>query len=269
MSDVRFTELEAELDLRSTALPTGSGVSVTQVEFPFTGSGQTDFMPNLNDGQFAGKTITDRSGGGTSSSHGTTVGRNLYGTSNSIAPGISTVDVYEAEDWLDNQGWETGDPFVETNPLQNHSWVSFSSSGDATLRMDYAVARDGFLPIAGLYNSDFGSQNIPSDIPEIYGSSYNGITVGVSDGTHRTGFTSSADGPGRIKPEIVAPNSFTSFATPYITAAAALLIEAAGGDQDAKRQQVIKAILLAGANKAPFDNSPLCLLYTSPSPRDA
>ena len=171
-----------------------------------------------------------------------------------MAPSIANIDIYEAQDWLDNKGWETSDPVAETNPLQNHSWVGFTLNNEATARMDFAVERDGFLPIAGLYNSDFGEQTIPSNIPEIYGSMYNGITVGVSDGTHRTGVTSASDGPGRIKPEIVAPNSFTSFATPYITAAAAMLIESANSDVNAKQQQVLKAILLAGANKTPFTN---------------
>lgn len=250
---VKHTELVTELNLRDLTVPTGIGVSVTQVEFPFSGSGATNFMPSIGDSQFSGKSITDQSGGGTTSSHGTTVGKNLYGNTTSMAPGITDIDVYEAEDWLGNKGWGTGDPFVETNPLQNHSWVGFSLSNNAaTARMDYAVVRDGVLPIVGLYNSDFGNQTIPSDIPEIYGSIYNGISVGVSDGTHRTGVTSASDGPGRIKPEIVAPNSFTSFATPYITAAAAMLIESAGTDTDAKRQQVLKATLLAAADKAPF-----------------
>lgn len=249
---VKHTKLVTELNLRGLTVPIGSGVSITQVEAPFSGSGATDFMPNVANSQFTSKTLSDRTGGGTSSSHATTVGQNLYGNTTSMAPGITDIDVYEAGDWLNNKGWATGDPFVETNPLQNHSWVGFSSSNAATARMDYAVVREGFLPVTGLYNSDYGGQMIPSDIPEIYGSIYNGISVGVSDGSHRTGVTSASDGPGRIKPEIVAPNSFTSFATPYITAAAAILIESAGTDTDAKQQQVLKATLLAAADKTPF-----------------
>jgi len=250
---IRYTDLVKELTLRELTIPDGTGVSVTQVETPVSGALATDFMPNFGDAEFAGKTITDKSGGGISSSHATNVGRNLYGLTSSIAPGISTVDVYQSSDWLNNQGWRTGVPITEPNPLQSHSWVGFSSNNNATARMDFAVERDNFLPIAGLYNSDFGDQNISSDIPEIYGSMYNGITVGVSDGTHRTGVTSASDGPGRIKPEIVAPNAFTSFATPYVTAAAAMLIESSAVyNADTYPQQVLKAILLAGANKSPF-----------------
>jgi hypothetical protein len=246
---IHHTELVNELIHRGISVPTGLGVSVTQVEAL---EATNAYMPNTADSQFTGKTITDVASGGITSSHATVVGKNLYGNTSSMAPSIADIEVYEANHWLNNQGWQSGDPFVETNQLQNHSWVGFSSSNVATTRMDYAVVRDGFLPIAGLYNANYGEQTIPSDIPEIYGSMYNGITVGVSAGTHRTGVTSAADGPGRIKPEIVAPNSYTSFATPYVTAAAAMLIESAGVDADAKRQQVVKAILLAAADKTPF-----------------
>ncbi|MGJ8640335.1 MAG: hypothetical protein ACSHYA_13180 [Opitutaceae bacterium] len=250
---VRHTELENELALRNLALPTGSGVGVTQVESPQSGSDANDYLPDQGDDEFSGKTITDQTGGGTTSKiHGTKVGKNLYGTSTSMAPSIDSIDVYKSSDWLDNEGWETGTPATENNPLQNHSWISFSTSNSTTTRMDYAVVRDGFLPMAGIYNSDYGDQGIPKDIPETYGSMYNGITVGVSDGTHRTGLTSSADGPDRTKPEIVAPNDFTSYATPYVTAAAAMLIESAGTNTTAKQQLVLKATLLAAADKSPF-----------------
>ena len=96
---------------------------------------------------------------------------------------------------------------------------------------------------------------------------YNGISVGVSDGTHRYG-TTTYDGAGRTKPEIVAPGGipgsnpatqYTSFATPIVTAAAALLIDAAGSNAAAKDQLSLKAILLAGADKsisANWDQTP-------------
>ena len=244
---IRHTELVNELNLRGSVIPTGAHVSVTQVE----GLEATNaYMPNTVGAQFTGKTITDRTGGGLTSGHATTVAQNLYGNTSSIAPGIADIDVYEANDWL-NSGWYSGTPPTENNPLQNHSWVTWQENNNAPIRLDYASNRDGFLPIAGLYNSDWGAQNTPSDIPDTYGSMYNGITVGVSDGSHRHGSTS-YDGSGRTKPEIVAPASFTSFATPYITAAAAMLIESAGSNTAAKDPLTLKAILLAGADKSPF-----------------
>ena len=244
---IRHTELLTQLNLRGISVPTGTGVSVTQVEAP---EATNAYMPNTADSQFAGKTITDQTGGGANSGHATTVGKNLYGNTTSIAPSITSIDVYNANDWI-NSGWYTGTPPTENNPLQNHSWVTWLQDNNAPRRMDYAVNRDGFLPIAGINNSDFGNPSTPSDIPDTYGSMYNGITVGVSDGTHRNG-TTSYDGSGRVKPEIVTPSSYTSFATPYVTAAAAILIESAGSDTAAKDQLTLKATLLAGADKSPF-----------------
>ena len=243
--DIRYTELSNELSLRAINLPTGSGVSVTQVEAP---EATNAYMPNIADTQFNGKIITDVSVGGLTSGHATTVAKNLYGNTTSMAPSITDIDIYEANDWI-NSGWYSGTPPTENNPLQNHSWVNWFQNSNAPIRMDYAVNRDGFLPIAGLYNSDLGEQIKPSDIPDTYGSMYNGITVGVSDGTHRYG-TTAYDGLGRVKPEIVAPNSYTSFATPYVTAAAAMLIESASGNAAAKDQLTLKAMLLAGADKS-------------------
>ena len=261
--EVHYTQLANELSLRGISVPTGAGVGVTQVEVSNSSTG--NYRPNPSNSEFNGKTITDVSNlGQDPSNHGTWVGQNLYGNSSSISPGITAISVYEADHFI-NSGWYSGTPPIESNPLQNHSWVSWAQNSNAPRRMDYAVNRDGFLPIAGINNS--GSQSTPSDIPDIYGSIYNGITVGVSDGTHRYG-TTTYDGAGRTKPEIVAPggipgsnsaNQYTSFATPIITAAAAFLIDAAGSNPTAKDQLALKAILLAGADKsisANWDQTP-------------
>ena len=272
--DVGYTELANELNLRGISVPTGAGVGVTQVEARedtnqnSTLESNEGYRPNPSNSEFSGKTITDASNlGQDPSNHGTWVGRNLYGNTSSLSPGITAISVYEANNFL-NSGWYAGTPPTESKPLQNHSWVTWlSNSNAAPRRMDYAVNRDGFLPIVGIYNSDFGPQTIPSDISDTDGSIYNGITVGVSDGTHRYG-TTTYDGAGRTKPEIVAPGGipglnpatqYTSFATPIITAAAAFLIDAAGSNTAAKDQLTLKATLLAGADKSisgNWDQSP-------------
>jgi hypothetical protein len=257
--DVRYTELNTELYLRGAAIPTGDGVNVTQVEGQWsTGA----YLADALNSEFTNVTINDQSGStdGLTSPHATWVGRNWYGSATSLSPGIGNVSAYEASSFM-NSGWYSGTPPTETNPLQNHSWVSWYDNNNSTLRMDYAVNRDGFLPIAGLDNSDYPVPlpTRPSEIPDTYGSIYNGITVGVSDGTHRYGLTT-YDGAGRVKPEIVAPGrvpganstsaQYTSYATPMITSAAALLIESANGDSDALKPVTLKAILLAGADKS-------------------
>ncbi|MEM7791810.1 MAG: hypothetical protein AAF546_10450, partial [Verrucomicrobiota bacterium] len=241
--DVRFTELSEELTLRGIAIPTGTNITVTQVEAS-SSSEEDNYLPDATNPEFSGKTIIDQTQGGGTSSHATTVGVNLFGNETSIAPGISTIDVYFANEWLSSEGWSTGFRTPsESNSLQNHSWISITTSTAPTLRMDYAVVQDGFLPIAGLNNST------TTTVPTVYGSIYNGITVGRSDGGHSQGGTV-YDTAGRLKPEIVAPSGATSFATPIITATAALLIENAGNDTAAKDQLTLKAILLAGADKS-------------------
>ncbi|MEM8867468.1 MAG: hypothetical protein AAGC73_04290 [Verrucomicrobiota bacterium] len=250
--DVRFTELAEKLTLRSETVPTGAGVAVTQVEASASGTAD-NYVPDGANSEFTGKAITDQTGGGGNSSHATTVGVNLFGNETSIAPGINTIDVYFADDWLYSRGWFTGFTTPsEDNRLQNHSWIGTTTSSAASLRMDFAVVNerndaedDGFLPIAGLNNGN------TTTVPAIYGSMYNGITVGRSNGGHSQGGTV-YDTAGRLKPEIVAPSGLTSYATPMVTATAALLIENAGTDTAAKDQLTLKAILLAGADKSAF-----------------
>ncbi|MCH1552356.1 MAG: hypothetical protein L7R84_02785 [Balneolaceae bacterium] len=250
--DIRYYELVNALNSRGIQIPTGSGVPVSIIENTAT-SGAENHLPNPASSEFSGKTINDIDVGSGISSHATAVGKNLFGNTSSVAPGITQIDAYGLTSWLDsNSGWLTGTPPIETNPLQNHSWVSWlnsSNSSNPCARMDYAVNRDGLLPVVGLYNTDFGDQNIPSEIPDLYATIYNGITVGVSDGTHHYGQTN-YNGSGRTKPEIVAPSNFTSYAAPMVTSVAAFLIDAAGANANAKDQLVLKAIILAGADKS-------------------
>ena len=57
---------------------------------------------------------------------------------------------------------------------------------------------------------------------------FNGIAVGRSDGNHEAGGTLTGyDRADRMKPEMVAPASATSYATPLVSGASALLIETA------------------------------------------
>jgi hypothetical protein len=93
---------------------------------------------------------------------------------------------------------------------------------------------------------------------------FNGIACGRSDGQHHAGGTiAGIDKQGRMKPEIVAPAGATSFSTPLVSGACALLVEAArtapntAADPNAQRPEVIKAALLAGANhRSGWTNNP-------------
>lgn len=246
-ADIGWTKLQAEL---GGSLPTGTGVSVSQIEAPEAAGSPTPFRPDSASAEFAGKTFTFKSAG-TTSGHATTVAGYYYGLTGSIAPGISTIDVYEAGNWLQSGFLRYGSnlaPNAEPRAIQSHSWIhSFDNGGpgdvDALRRFDYAIQTSGFLATVGLNNFDAGN------VPEIFGASYNAISVGRSDGFHSYG-TNTADGAGRTKPELVAPQTATSWSTPTVAATAAMLRQNA--PTIGRKVVALKSILLAGATKTQF-----------------
>lgn len=247
---IGYTELMQAL---GPGTPTGAGISVTQVE---TLNEDGHYFPNPGDPELAGMVLTDVTGTSTGSSgHATIVGRHLYGSDTSTAPGITEADVYRADDWLLSDFLKTGSPFsgpplTESRDIQNHSWISLSyaQATNATRRLDYAIRRDGFTAAVGLNN---GSD---APVPHLLAHSYNAICVGLTSGEHSRG-TTLFDEPGRVKPDLVVPLSATSWATPVVSAAAALLIETARGTPawgPAEQPEAVKALLMAGATKDEF-----------------
>lgn len=265
---VGYTSLQARL---GAAIPTGAGVAVAQVEF-----GQPAFLPNTAFAELLGKTYINETGGGTVSSHATTVGRLFYGT-RSLAPAIPTVHLYEVENWL-GAGLlrtETPDaPLTAQGRVINNSWVQTYDSDpgnnaaeeaaatDASRRLDYLVQRDGTIAIVGVNNG------VNSVVPLLLGNSYNSIAVGLSTGQSSSG-GSTLEVAGRGKPDLVARGEFpgtsgpsVSRATATVSSAAALLVETAGANLSAQRPETIKAVLLSGATKEEFDlnnNTPSAL----------
>jgi len=250
--DIGFTALQDEL---GASMPTGQGLSASMIEAPNTSG---NYRLNINDTQLSGKSFVFPSGGSTSSSsHATTVGRFFFGSS-SLAPRIGrTVDSqsvanYEVNDWLGAGFLRRASnqlPNVETRDLQNHSWIGTFGSTEADTeilrRTDYMIQRDNVVATFGLSNSS------GDPIPSLMASTYNGLVVGKSNGTHSRG-TTTIDGTGRTKPDIVVPTNLTSNAAPTVASAAALLIETArntAGLQNGDRSVVVKATLLAGASR--------------------
>ena len=240
--------------------PTGAGVRVVQCE----ASEQQGALKVLPDGTlpaFAGKTFNQAASGMTVSWHGTEVAKSFYGIGTSIAPGITQVHVYDANGFLQAGYLRLGStgvaPSVPPGPTNdrarvfNHSWIGAVNQGtfdsEALRRADFAMHRDGTLFVVG-ENNGAGSAMQP-----LMACGYNSIAVGRTDGQHSAGNTpASVDGAGRMKPELVAPGQFTSFSTPVVSAAAALLYETAATSpysQNANRARgvAIKAALLAGA----------------------
>ena len=134
----------------------------------------------------------------------------------------------------------------------NHSWIGqFGNTNDANAlnRLDYLINRDNILALNGRGNA--GNPDA-----RLLAFSFNSITVGAAQGNDITSDTPAGfDGPGRMKPDIVAPGEFTSFTTPVVSATAALLYETIETDPElsgssiSSRQPIMKAILLAGASR--------------------
>lgn len=263
--DTGFTQLAAEL---GAAMLTGNGVGVTQVEaafFPnaYMPQGGTGTFPGT--GYWTGKTFTAKSGPGVESGHASDVALHLYGTNTnasyfrvSMSPGVQMVDCYNANTWDDEFLAPLPDrpaPATEVRAVQNHAWIFEADASNATTvrdhlrRQDYSINQDNYVCCAGLNNGS------ASPIPDLFAAGYNVISVGLTNGDHSRGLTTSdMDGPGRRKPEIVAPLEATSFSTAYLSSAAALLREKANliGTTNARRTKTLKAVLLAGATKDEF-----------------
>lgn len=268
--------------LAGSELPTAPGQGLTQVEASDTAG---NFQPDTTNPLFAGKTFTPKSGASGVSGHATTVASFFYGTSSQL-PGACGVNLYEASSWL-NLGFlrkgTSNAPLTENQAVQNHSWIgqlgiSFTQAQatDVCRRLDFAIQRDGFVSVVGVNNG--GSTTLPA----ILCHSYNTIAVGIVNGSHSAGLTT-FDEPDRMKPDIVAPESVTSWATPMVAGAAGLLYAKLRNDYSitfANLPRVAKALLLATATKdtvPDWNNTPtspldsvygagelnVCLAYTA------
>lgn len=226
------------------ATPTGRGIPAGHVEGQWG-----EYLPNTGDPTLRGVGFVPRSGPSAGNVHTTFTAKVIYGR-NGLAPGIDEVYCYAANHWLGAGGLRTGTsqpPNADGRRLFSHSWIGESdrSAIDALRRVDYLVDREDVLIVAGVDNGAH------SRVPALLASAYNAIAVGVADGTSSGGYTR-VEGNGRCKPEIVAPTSTTSGATPVVAAMVARLLEAAGRRGDvpaAQHAEVIKAVLLAGAVK--------------------
>ncbi len=255
-SEIRYTDLVARL---GAAVPTGAGIGIGQVEAPENADGR--YAPDTTLPEFAGTTFSLLSGTALPVSwHSTEVGKALYGNALSIVPGVTNISVWNVNGWLTSAYLHVGQgsAVAPANPptgvkVFNHSWIgSFgaaASDNEALRRLDFSIHRDNIFVAAGT-NNGAGSAASP-----MMAYAYNAVTVGVSNGAHSNGLTPAGiDGQNRRKPDIVAPGQFTSFATPVVGAAAALLFDAAdsdpavSGNANANKALTIRASIFAGAN---------------------
>ncbi len=243
--DIGYTALMARI---GGGLEDGTGVQVGISE-AFVGG---QYMPDVTNAQFTGKTITNVTGSHSgSSTHATSVARLFFGNTTSISGGVTQVYAYSADDWaLNVSGYSTStDPTAPQFQVMNNSWVDRASSSttaaEATAilhHIDYMVNTFDTTIVGGTDNS--------GGLPKLLAPSYNTITVGRTNGTHASG-TTSFYGAGRSKPDIVAPATTTSSSTPMVSSAATLLYQKGMGT-DAVRSETLRAVLMAGATKEEF-----------------
>ena len=237
----------------------GTGVVVEQIEASDVPNSSNDYLPDATQSQFSGVTITDEAHGGVVSSHATGVANVLYGTYG-FDTGISQVNVYGAEYWLGYVLKVNGLAPPAASPanqpaVANFSWIDTTDTlaydNNALRRLDYTIDRDNLVAVVAVNNG------AGSAIPGMLAASYNSIAVGASDGQSSTGpVPSGVNGPGRSKPDLVAPQNETSYATPEVSAAAAMLVQVARSNPAYaaanNNPAVIKAVLMAGADKDPL-----------------
>lgn len=250
--EIGLARLQARL---AQSMPTGGGMGVSQVEMSVDGG---DYIPDRRNAYFAGKSINVRSGDGGFSNHATIVAQHYFGVGSSPAGDIRSANIYEANAWVNQILRVSADaePAFETDRVQNHSWVgslgSVAMDTDALRRVDLMVERDGVLVVAGLNN---GSHTA---IPRLVCSAYNVVSVGLTNGNASRGSTG-IEGRGRVKPDLVAPLSATSWATPVVAASGALLLEGCErmqalaalpeARQRSARTLLVKALMMGGATK--------------------
>ncbi len=248
-------------------VPTGAGVIVGQVE----ANEGANYGPNQGAGDFAGKTFIAESGAPGTSGHATTVAKNFYGLFDSAAPDVDTIHLWSAVGWIFSflgatNGAETFPPDQPPAGLRifNGSWIgdldSAPFNNSALRRADRVVELSDVLIINGVNNAAGAGDNLP-----LMSHIYNGLAVGKMNGAHQANATGNGvDGPGRQKPEIVAPGAATSWATPIVSAVGAVLYETAEtdpalvGNDNADRSAVIRAILMASAvHRDGWTNNPI------------
>jgi hypothetical protein len=219
-----------------------------------TSSGTTNNFPNFL---------------GSDSPHADEVASNFYGLPFGIATNLAHVDNYDANYFIQVSeqiiGFSTN--YTVTLPSSNidDSVVNQSFIFDGPTVPEQQAVDSAYDNYAARYNTLFVSAAGNAGPVGPPATSYNGIGVGDYGGGSSFGPTLDN---GRAKPDITAPENYSSFSTPEVSGAAALLMQAGlrgdgGSDTNSPADiRTVKALLLNGAIKpADWTNNP-------PSPLD-
>ncbi len=209
------------------------------------------------------------------SGHANSVGGYLWGA-NGVAPGISKVDNYDAGWFLNNvvgtyysshPGTYIPIATIHADQIVNQSFVDLFPSSNTTAQnkieeQQSNIAYDAYSNYYGtLFVSAVGdgvatydggtyttlAVNPPS-------TAYNSISVGAS-GLAANNATNGPTLTGLSSPDIITPGNASSYSTPQVSGAAALLVQAGNqinsstGNTNATQMQTVKALLMNGADK--------------------
>lgn len=182
---------------------------------------------------------------GADSGHADAVAANFYGTVTGVATNVAHVDNFDADFFYTNYVTANFQPGIGDRII-NQSFdfpdSTISEQQQLDSQFDNYAAKNAVLFISGIGNG--GPVNPPATC-------YNGIGVGAYDGGSSIGPTPDN---GRCKPDLVAPESETSYSTPEVSGAATILLQAGlrgGGDTNSAVDiRTMKALLLNGAVKS-------------------
>jgi len=279
VDDVGYAPLLAELG----ALPDGTGLEVTLVEAcKDPAPGPCDlWRPDPGN-----RSVTIGDGGAAVyapySGHATSSGNRFYGNI-STAPGIGippgpSISAYKVDDWLGSAFLRFGvgrdDPYSTSSRVASHSWVGGTNTDGIALelmrRLDWLIDTDEYLQIVGFT----GPAN------PLLASAFNIIAVNKTGSpTNGGAYAIAGDAAydtSHPRPHLVVSETWPSTATPRVASASAMLVSLAhmnpslsngstvnrNGDtiRNAERSEVIKAALMAGADRATSNS------YPSPDP---
>ena len=188
---------------------------------------------------------------GSESGHADGVGANFYGmTGSGVATNVARVDNFDANYFVNT--YVVSNLMVLNDSVVNQSFIFTETNGGHASVGEQQEIDSAYDDYAAQYGTLFisGAGNSGSVSPAA--TSYNGIGVAAYGGSSSIGPTLDN---GRCKPDLTAPASATSFSTPQVSGAAAVLMQAAlrgdgGSDTNAAFDlRTIKALLLNGAVK--------------------
>lgn len=208
---------------------------------------------------------------GSESGHADEVASNFYGLPAGVATNILHVDNYDANYFIrvseqiigSTTNYSASLPATNINDaVVNQSFIFTDASGNSVPTNEQKAMDSTYDNYAAQYNTLFVSGAGNGSPPRVSppATCYNGLGVGVYGGGSSIGPTLDN---GRAKPDIVAPESVTSFSTPQVSGAAAVLIQAGlrgdggTGTNATADIRTVKALLLNGAVKpADWTNIP-------------